>query len=194
MTGTPAQGALAGFTRLRTPRLLLRGFAPDAAAPLAAYRSDPDVARYQGWDAPYPLEAAEEFVAGLGRARPGTPGEWYQVAIEERTSGLLVGDLGVRTEVDPRLVRLGFTLAPAAQGHGYATEAVTALLDHLFAHGTHRVSADCDPRNVRSAALLVRVGMRQEAHHVASGWWKGEWTDEDVYAVLARVWSARPNR
>ena len=52
-------------------------------------------------------------------------------------------------------------------------------------HGIHRIFADCDARNVRSVALLERVGMRREAHHRKSAWWKGEWTDEYVYAVLA---------
>ena len=55
-------------------------------------------------------------------------------------------------------------------------------------HGVHRICADCDVRNVRSVALLERVGMRREAHHRQSAWWKGEWTDEYVYAILAEAW------
>lgn len=194
MAEDPGAGALTGFVELRTARLLLRRFRPDDVAAFAAYRSDPEVARFQGWDAPYPTAAADAFVADLGRAVPGTPGQWYQIAVEEPVSGRLVGDVGVLTEADPRLARIGFTIAGDAQGQGYATDAVTAVLSHLFAGGTHRVSADCDARNTRSAALLERVGMRREAHHRASAWWKGEWTDEYVYAVLAGEWSARHNR
>lgn len=95
-------------------------------------------------------------------------------------------------ESDHRLARIGFTLATEAQGRGFATEAVTALLDYLFhTRGKHRVAADCDPRNLASVALLERVGMRREAHHRRSAWWKGGWTDEFVYAVLADEWTAR---
>lgn len=175
------------FTELRTARLVLRRFRPDDAAAFAAYRSDPEVARYQGWDAPVPIEEAERFVTAMAAAHPDTPGEWFQIAVE--AEGRLVGDVAIHVDGDdPRLARLGFTLAPAEQGKGYATEAVRAALDYLFGRGKHRVCADCDARNTRSAALLERVGMRREAHHVASAWWKGEWTDEYVYAVLASEW------
>lgn len=182
-----------GFTEIRTARLVLRRFRPDDAARLAEYRSDPEVACYQGWDAPFALDTAEAFVAALADAHPDTPGEWFQLAIAEAGGdGRLVGDVGVFVDGDePRLARLGFTLAPDAQGRGYATEAVTAVLGYLFGRGKHRVSADCDVRNAASAALLERVGMRREAHHLASAWWKGEWTDEYVYAVLADEWSSR---
>jgi aminoglycoside 6'-N-acetyltransferase len=176
-----------GFTELRTRRLVLRRLQAEDAATLAAYRSDPDVARYQGWDTPYRLDQALEFIAALARTHPDTPGEWFQLAVVD--GGRHIGDVALFVDGDDaRLARIGFTLAPDVHGHGYATEAVVAALDYLFARGKHRVSADCDTRNHRSAALLERVGMRREAHHLASGWWKGEWTDEYVYAVLAEEW------
>jgi aminoglycoside 6'-N-acetyltransferase len=52
----------------------------------------------------------------------------------------------------------------------------------------HCVTADCDVRNSRVVALFDRLRMRREAHHVQSSWWKGEWVDEYVYALLAREW------
>ena len=42
-----------------------------------------------------------------------------------------------------------------------------------------------------SAALMERVGMRREGHQVESFWSKDEWTDELLYAILAREWRAR---
>lgn len=180
------------FTELRTARLRLRRFHDDDAAAFSAYRSDPDVARYQGWDAPYGLDQAREFIAALARTHPDTAGEWFQLAAVD-PDGRLVGDVALFVDGDdPRLARIGFTLAASAQGKGYGTEAVTALLDYLLTERRkHRVSADCDARNDRSAALLERVGMRREAHHLASSWWKGEWTDEYVYAVLDWEWARR---
>lgn len=84
-------------------------------------------------------------------------------------------------------------MAPSAQGRGYATEALPALLGYLFEQrGKHRVAADCDARNMRSAALMARVGMRREAHHLRNSWEKGEWTDEYVYAMLASEWADMP--
>lgn len=178
---------------LRTRRLVLRPLVPRDAAALSAYRSDPEVARFQSWEAPFPLESAEAFIAGLADAHLDTPGEWFQLAVVDAGSGSLLGDVGQQTWADdPRQATVGITLAREAQGHGYATEALTALLDHLLVDlGKHRVTADCDTRNTGSAALLERVGMRREAHHVRSAWWKGEWTDEYVYAVLHEEWAAR---
>lgn len=172
-----------------TEHLVLRRMTDDDAPALAAYRSDPDLARYQSWEAPFPVAAAQELIAGMSDVRFAEPGAWLQIAIE--VDGRLIGDVAVHVDGDdPRLATVGFTLAAGAQGRGFATEALRAVMSVLFTeHGVHRISADCDARNVRSVALLERVGMRREAHHRKSAWWKGEWTDEYVYAVLAEEWS-----
>ncbi len=172
-----------------TEHLVLRRMTNDDAAALAVYRSDPVQARYQSWEAPYPVDSARAVIAEMRDVRFAQPGAWLQIAIE--TGGRLIGDIAVRVDGDePRQAMVGFTLAAHAQGRGFATEALRAVMTLLFTeHGVHRISAECDARNVRSAALLERVGMRREAHHRKSAWWKGEWTDEYAYAILAEEWS-----
>ena len=184
------RGPDTAFREMRTDRLLLRRLRMDDAPALAAYRSVPEVARYQSWDAPYPEAQAREMIAALQRVHPDSRGEWFPFAVTDPATGTLLGDVAACADGDdPRLATLGVTFAPAAQGHGFATEAVTALLDDLLLdRGKHRVSADCDARTAATAALLARVGMRREAHHRRSAWWKGEWTDEYVYAVLGDEW------
>jgi RimJ/RimL family protein N-acetyltransferase len=184
---------------LRTERLVLRRFRRDDAEVLRDYRSDPAVASYQSWSSP--VEAAdaarlvEEFAAGDPR-RPG----WFQYAIalasdEHRSDEHLIGDLGVRLHDNLRQAELGFTLAPAHQGHGYATEAVAAVVDHLFTRrGLHRISAECDARNLASAALLQRVGFRQEGLRREHTWIKGEWTDDLLFGLLASEWPGGGHR
>jgi hypothetical protein len=54
-----------------------------------------------------------------------------------------------------------------------------------------RVCARLDGRNVASARVLERAGLRREAHLVENEFIKGEWTDEMVYAILRREWEAR---
>jgi aminoglycoside 6'-N-acetyltransferase len=181
------------FDVLVTDRLTIRRFRADDADAFATYRSDPDVARYQGWGTPFTVEQARRFIAELDGTHPDTPAQWFQFAVTDGASGQLLGDVAAGTDGgDPRLAVVGFTIARAHQGRGYATEALTALLDHLFLHrGKHRVSATVDTRNAASVALLERVGMRREAHHLQNAWWDGEWTDEYVYAVLADGWVAR---
>ena len=182
-----------GFHSLGTDRLIVRRFSIGDVESLAAYRSDPDVARYQSWDPPFTKAQAQDFIEALAATDPDTPGKWFQFAVVEASSGAHIGDLAAFVDgAEPRLAKIGFTLATAAHGKGYATEAATGLLDYLFvARHKHRVAADCDIRNAPSIAVLERLGMRREAHHRQSAWWKGEWTDELVYATLAEEWAIR---
>jgi aminoglycoside 6'-N-acetyltransferase len=178
------------FTELVGQRLILRRFSSGDAAAFAAYRTIPEVARYQGWDAPYSLERAEQFVRDLAGTDPDTPGEWFQFAVAARSDGTLLGDCGAGVRLDdPRQAEIGFTIAPAHQGNGYAAEAVRALVGYLFRdRGKHRVTASCDARNTASAKVLRRAGFLLEGHLRESTWAKGEWTDDLLFAVLERDW------
>jgi RimJ/RimL family protein N-acetyltransferase len=183
------------FARLETPRLVLRPFEERDILPFAAYRSDPEVARYQGWETPYSPERAARFVAEMIRARPGTPGEWYQAAIELKAGEEMIGDCAFCVSADGRQAEIGYTLARRFQGQGYASEALTRLLDYLFFDlNLHRVHANLDPQNTPSARLLERLGFRLEGRFVESLWFKGGWADEAWYAILQREWLARHRR
>jgi RimJ/RimL family protein N-acetyltransferase len=179
---------------LRTARLDVRPFAEDDVAAFSAYRADPEVARYQSWSDFTPEQGAA-LVRSMRDRAFGTPGEWYQLALEDRALGVLVGDLACKVdEEEPRQMEVGFTLARDQQGQGYATEALGALLDHAFTAMTlHRVVAVTDARNTAAAALLTRVGMRREAHFVENVFFKGEWGSELLFAVLAREHLSRPS-
>ena len=56
--------------------------------------------------------------------------------------------------------------------------------------GLRRVIGRIDARNVASARVLTKIGMRHEAHLVQNELFKGEWTDEDDFAVLRAEWEA----
>jgi RimJ/RimL family protein N-acetyltransferase len=177
-----------GF-RLSTGRLVLRLFQEPDLDALLAYRNDPEVARYQSWTS-FSREEAEAFLASQRDLAPGTPGEWVQIALERRESPGLIGDCAVKVLADdPRQAEIGFTLARAWQGHGYGTEAVTALLAYLFETlGLHRVFAVTDAENAAAAALLERAGLRREGHLLENIWFKGAWGSEFLYALLEREW------
>jgi RimJ/RimL family protein N-acetyltransferase len=181
-----------GFAGLLAGRVELRRFRPGDAAAFAEYRSVAEVARYQSWDAPYPLAAAEDFVRDMMTRHPDTPGEWFQFAVALRATGELIGDCAAGPhDDDERQAEIGFTIAPGYQGRGFATEAARTLLGYLF--GTrrkHRVVAYCDARNDASAGVLRRLGMRQEGHLLESTRAKGEWTDDLAFALLDREWAA----
>ncbi|WP_329586445.1 GNAT family N-acetyltransferase [Kitasatospora sp. NBC_01250] len=175
-----------------TPRLRLRRFDAADAPALAAYRSDPEIARYQGWSAPVDPATAAELVRTFAEGDPDRAG-WFQYAVELRATGELVGDLGVCLAENLRQAELGVTFAAGHQGHGYATEAVRAVLSDLFERrGLHRVSAECDARNLGSARLLERVGLRREGLRPGHTWIKGEWTDDLLFGLLGEDWTPQP--
>ncbi len=176
---------------LETERLIMRAFQDKDILDFAAYRSDPDVAQYQGWDAPYSVEKAAEFIADNKVICPGTPGEWHQIALELKDGGNLIGDcvFHILAE-DAQQAEIGFTLSRKYQGQGYATEAVTRLVDYLFGElQLHRIRAICDVENLASIKLLERIGMRREAHFVENTWFKGKWGSEYLYAILRYEWT-----
>jgi RimJ/RimL family protein N-acetyltransferase len=177
------------FTRLETPRLILRRLTINDLEPFVTYRSLPEVARFQTWEA-FDTAQGKALIEHMQQREPGTPGEWFQFAIEHRDSGVLVGDCAFKVDgTEHRQAEIGFTLAPAHQGQGFATESVRGLLGYAFETlNLHRVMANCDARNTPSARVLERVGMRREAHHLEDFWCKGEWTSSFIYAILAREW------
>lgn len=174
---------------LLTARLLLRRLQRDDAEALCAYRSLPEVARYQSWES-YGPEDAARLLDDQEERDVGIPGTWLQVAIVESGTGRLIGDCGLHClSGEPDQFEIGITLAPDRQGVGYATEALGCLLHYLFtALSARRIFATTDVLNEPAAALFRRLGFRQEAMHLEHRAYKGTWTSEFVFALLAREW------
>jgi RimJ/RimL family protein N-acetyltransferase len=175
---------------LRTERLVLRRFQPEDLEPLLAFHADPEAVRY----VPFPPRDRTAVATVLERKTTSTgfvaEGDLIELAVTLESTGTLVGDvlLALRS-VEHETLEVGYIFAPGHGGHGYATEAVRALLDLAFGPlGARRVTARVDARNVRSRVLLERLGARLEAHLVENEWFKGELTSEVDYALLAREW------
>ncbi len=176
---------------VETKRLILRRFRAADAPILASYRSIPAVARYQSWEAPFPLLRAQTAVANFIASDPDQAG-WFQYAIEHAEDRALIGDVAVHLHDNLRQAEIGFTLDPAYQGQGLATEAVSAVLDRLFrVRGLHKVAGECDARNTASAALLSRLGFTREGLLRKQTLLKGEWTDDLIFGLLAEEWLSR---
>jgi RimJ/RimL family protein N-acetyltransferase len=179
------------WTPVETERLLLRAFRRLDAIAFSLYRSDPAVARYQGWDAPYSLERALQFVEEIARAEPGIPDEWYQVAVVLRANGILIGDCAFKLIDQSRQAEVGLTIASGYQAQAYGSEAMEALLRYLFSElEVHRVCANCDVQNPAAYRTLERLGFRREAHFIENLWFKGAWASEYWYGLLRGEWLA----
>ena len=174
----------------QTNRLHLREFRVADCYLFSAYRSDPLVAKYQDWDIPFTQDQANQFIQEMKSITPGTPGEWYQIAIELNIDSILIGDCAFHILADDsNQAEIGFTLSRHYHGQGFAFEAVTRLFDYLFDDlGLHRLQATCDVDNQASIKLLERIGMRREAHFIENVWFKGEWGSEYAYGLLRHEW------
>jgi RimJ/RimL family protein N-acetyltransferase len=176
---------------VRTARLVLRAMRPGDVDDLYAYQSDPDVCRYLPFEPRTRGEVVEKVAKFSAALTLAGDGDFWQLAIERE--GGVIGDLyfTIKSAADAA-GEIGWTLHPDHARRGYMTEAASALLEIAFGTlGLHRVSAVLDPRNHASAALCRRLGMRAEAHFVEDLWFKGEWGDTAVHAILDREWASR---
>lgn len=176
------------FTELRGEKIHLRRMLPQDASNFQRYRCHPEVARYQSWDTDFSMEDASKFVSEQVDRVPAVPGEWIQLAIALNDTDELVGDCAFCCdEYEPRIVEMGVTMSPDHQRQGIATEAIQLLMHYLLVTlGKHRIAATIDARNEASIALFKRLKFRNEAHYVENVFFKGEWGDEVLFAILAK--------
>ncbi len=186
----PTATALHPQYPIRTQRLLLRPLTIEDADALLAYRSVPDVCRYVPFE-PQTREVIIDRIGGLWSGHALTDeGQALTLGIEVAETGQLVGDVVLFWH--SRLHgggELGYVVNPDFAGRGYATEAARALLRLGFEDlGLHRIVARIDERNESSARLARRLGMRHEATLVHNELFKGEWSTELDFAMLADEW------
>lgn len=179
-------------TPLIRPRLVLRPFRPTDVEDVHVFQSDPGVLPYIPWMLRSRAQTQQwlDKVSGSEVRHEGEHGIW---AVERREDARVIGSVNLSwTSREHAQAEFGFVLATDAQGSGYAAEATSALLDVAFpALDLHRVHARVDARNEPSLRLLERLGLRREAHLVGREFFKGEWTDVVVYAVLREEWAGR---
>ncbi len=156
---TPARTA-EGF---RTERLLLRRWREDDRQPFADLNADPEVMRHF----PAPLTRADsDRLAGLADQELGDRG-YGLWAVEVPGADPFIGFVGLN---QPRFdahftpaVEVGWRLARRAWGRGYATEAARAALALGFAQaGLAEIVSFTVPANLRSRAVMERLGMRRD--------------------------------
>lgn len=173
---------------IHTERLFLRPIQATDKEALFGYRSDALTNAYQSW-IPKTMEEVEAFIQKNPTAFNQSE-SWFQLVMIEKASNTLIGDLGVHfMDAQNKQCELGCTLDKHWQSKGYAREAMTAVISYLFNElDKHRIIGSVDPANVPSIRMMEGLGFRREAHFRKSLWWKGDWVDDIVYAVLAEEW------
>lgn len=149
--------------KLHTERLILRQWREADYAPFAALNADPEVMEFF----PSPLDPAES-AATADKIRGLIAGRgWGLWALERRDSGEFIGYAGLHVpEYDlpfSPCVEIGWRLARAAWGYGFATEAGRAALRHGFVDlGLEEIVSFAVLGNRRSRAVMERLGLREQ--------------------------------
>ncbi|WP_122465345.1 GNAT family N-acetyltransferase [Brevundimonas lutea] len=170
------------MTTLTTARLVIRRARPDDLEALHAVLSDPRATTW--WSTPPHGDRDQTRAWMADMLRPGPDREDFVVEHE----GRVIGKAGFW-----RLPEIGYILHPDAWGQGLAGEALTAIIDHVFAeHPEHdRLTADVDPRNAASIRLLRRLGFVQRGEARNSMQVGGEWVDSLYFSLDRSAWSER---
>ncbi len=171
---------------VRTQRLELRPHREGDLDDLLEFHSLAEVVRYVPWPVRDREQTRVALETKLAQDALRAPGDWLVLAVELRETRRVVGEVLLKWASDTsRQGELGFAFHPRAQGQGLAAEAAHAVLRIGFdGLGLHRITATCITGNDRSARLLGRLGMRQEAHFVHSIWFKDAWEDQLVFGLL----------
>ncbi|MEW2439529.1 GNAT family N-acetyltransferase [Streptomyces caniferus] len=142
-------------TDLTTDRLVLR---PWSTAELTAVVRD---ARPAHWAGDFPAEG-DRVIAGFLIEAPEGLTEYGHRQIVERSSGLVIGSIGLFWPPHDGCVEFGYGIVASRRGRGYASEAGRAIVEFaLTAPGVHTVQADVELSNPASVRVLEKAGLRR---------------------------------
>ncbi|GGT61642.1 GNAT family N-acetyltransferase [Actinomadura citrea] len=140
---------------LTTDRLVLRPWTPGEISVVVSG------GRLAHWADDFPAEG-DLAIAGFIAEHPSAFGEHGQRQIIERSTGLVVGAVGLFWPPADGAVEFGYGIVPSRRRRGYATEAARAIVAFaLTAPGVDKVVATVEPSNPASARVLVNAGLRQ---------------------------------
>ncbi|UUX34675.1 GNAT family N-acetyltransferase [Fundicoccus culcitae] len=166
----------------QTERLQIRPILESDEAEIFAIHSDAETCRYMLHE---PWTDATRAEAFSKRLKQNQLSQASPVTLAVVLDNQVIGELFVWYTEMKETVEIGYVFNRAFHGHGYAFEAIKALLERLFTDfSIHRVQANLDARNKASEKLCYRLGMRKEAHFLQDYWTKGEWTDSFVFGLL----------
>lgn len=150
-------------------RLLLRCITETDTDAIFAYRSLPEVARYQYWE-PFTIEQTMDFVSKCSRTGLNKDGQWTGLAIEYK--GILIGDCACN--ISDNTIEIGCNISPEYQGMGIAKEALTLLTRYCLKYfDIKEIIGITDSRNIASIRLMESLGMKKnpdfENHIICKG-------------------------
>ena len=172
--------------KIETERLQIRKIGEDDLQDLFMIYRNEDTCRYLLHDAWNEENKNAYFMRMLNR---DTLSKDAALQLACTVHDKVIGTISATYTDMPDTVEIGYVFNSDYSKHGYASEAVKAVMDKLFnEYNVHRIIVNMDARNSDSARLCERLGMRKEAHFLKDYWNKGEWTDSFIYAILKEEW------
>lgn len=163
-----------------TPRLRLRPMRPSDVPALREWMPDPSIYTYWGKG---PARADRD--PALLFEMPAKPAKSFHLGIEEKASGRVIGELWVYLIEKDRMASVAIRIAPACQGKGYGTEALSAMTGFCFEHTElQRLWGEVDVRNIPSQRMLEKCGYTREGL-IRQGRMVNTWCDYYIYGMLA---------
>ena len=182
--------ALADYVHVKpeihTPRLCLR---PMNAGDVPALREwMPDQSIYTYWGkGPGRTDKNPELLF----QKPEKPTKSFHLGIEEKLSGKVIGDLWVYLIENDRMASVAIRLAPACQGKGYGTEALSEMTRFCFENTQlQRLWTKVDVRNIPSQRMLEKCGYIKEGL-IRQGKMTNTWCDYYIYGILSSYKAGR---
>jgi ribosomal-protein-alanine N-acetyltransferase len=146
--------------QLQTARLILRQpQKSDAVAIFERYANDSEVTRFLGWPRHRSVDDTEAFLRFSAQEWEQWPAGPYLIV--SRKDELLLGSTGFGFQ-NPHEAMTGYVLAKDAWGQGFATEALTALVDLATRISVSRLFALCHPEHRPSRRVLEKCGFLRD--------------------------------
>ncbi|MXO59306.1 GNAT family N-acetyltransferase [Altererythrobacter salegens] len=170
---------------LETTRFILRELVRADAAALYPTFADEESMR---WWSRAPFTDLDDLASYLTENSPGWDARTW--AVVDKSGGPAIGRVTVADRGDG-ICELGYVIAKERMRQGVASEALAAVIAHLFAvDGKRRIYADTDPDNAGSNRLLEKLGFKLE------GRLREQWTthigrrDSFIWGLLVDEWSS----
>ncbi|MDL2220070.1 GNAT family N-acetyltransferase [Eubacteriales bacterium OttesenSCG-928-N14] len=174
---------------LETERLLLRAYQAQDVDDFYEYMKLEETARYEDF-MPLSYDACVNAIAQRME-------QCNNYAVVHKSTGKVIGDVGFAGGAFETF-SISFDFNPAYGKQGYATEAVDAVVAHIFTTCTgRRIIAECNDDNENSIHLLQRLGFRKEGHMLEDVSFKQDADGKPIYvnsylfALLSREYHAR---
>lgn len=145
--------------RIESPRLVLRPPRPQDAGLIAFYLGERRAAEsLTAIPHPYPPGAAEALIERALAGRRSGP--LYVMDATPSDGPEMIGLVFLERAADEGadVFKVSYMVGPAFRNTGYATEALEAVRDHLFAAGARALVATVFQDNETSAHVLIRAG------------------------------------